>query len=382
MKKLILKYLTNTITDAEQDKLSKWLSDSENQKIFEAHIKNDYYLNTIYNEDDLHKAYNDIWDNILKQEKDVKRLRTTPWLKYKYIAAASIALLISLTFIFNKDNTQISEPIIVNNNIKAGTDKATLTLDNGSVVALEKGQIYTSDNLESNGEKIIYKPVNTLKDQIAHNYLTIPRGGHYLLKLSDGTQVWLNSESKLKYPVNFVEGKTRKVELIYGEAYFDVSPSILHSGSKFKVRTNTQDIEVLGTEFNIKAYKDETNTYTTLVEGKVSINNAINTVILSPGEQSITNANDEEIKTVLVDIYDEIAWKDGVFSFKNKPLKDIAKVLSRWYDMDVIFIDKSLEKVRFKGVLGKNQSIEEILSAIKSVSINNYEINNKTIIIK
>ena len=91
--------------------------------------------------------------------------------------------------------------------------------------------------------------------------------------MSDGTQVWLNSESQLKYPVNFIKGQTRQVELVYGEAYFDVSPSVEHNGAKFKVFNQSQEVEVLGTEFNVKAYKDETNIYTTLVEGRVVIDN-------------------------------------------------------------------------------------------------------------
>ncbi|MDD7888010.1 FecR family protein [Flavivirga sp. 57AJ16] len=327
--------------------------------------------------------------NILEalQEDDVKVIPLYKRNIFKYGVAASLILFIAFNFVFNKNNKLItnseSQPTIVNNNIKIGTDKATLTLEDGTNVILEKGQNYTANNIESNGEDIIYKSTNAPKSKIAYNYLTIPRGGQYHIVLADGTEVWLNSESKLKYPASFVDGKTRRVELVYGEAYFDVSPSTNHNGSKFKVLSGIQEVEVLGTEFNIKAYKDENLIYTTLVEGKVSVDNTNGTELLKPNEQSVLNKENKDILITEVDVQSEVAWKKGLFSFKNKSLKDIMKVLSRWYDVDVVFVDKTLEDVQFKGVLSKNQNIEEILILIKNTNfINAYEINNNTITIR
>jgi ferric-dicitrate binding protein FerR (iron transport regulator) len=292
--------------------------------------------------------------------------------------------LVSITFLIKKDKVQEDVPVITNNNtIKIGTDKATLTLEDGTIVSLEKGQQYNSDNLESNGEELVYKVQNTLKHEISYNYLTIPRGGQYHIILSDGTEVWLNSESQIKYPVAFPKGKTRQVELVYGEAYFDVSPSTNHNGTKFKVLTESQEIEVLGTEFNIKAYKDESYIYTTLAEGIVTVDNASRTQILKPSEQAILNKDNKNLTISKVDVNSETAWKKGLFSFKDKSLMDIMKVLSRWYDVDIYFEDESLKDVHFKGVLSKDKNIEEILILIKNTNyINAYEINNSTIIIK
>ena len=298
-----------------------------------------------------------------------------------YAIAVSIALLISLTFIFNKDDAQVIEPIIVNNNIKIGTDKAILTLGDGTTVALEKGGNYISNNLSSNGEEIVYTKA-AAKPEIAYNYLTIPRGGQYQIKLSDGTQVWLNSESKLKYPVNFIDGETREVQLVYGEAYFDVSPSTEHNGDAFKVLHNMQEVQVLGTEFNIKAYQGENNIYTTLVEGEVAVTYNVSREKLIPEQQSNLNLTDNNMSISTVDIYNETSWKDGVFSFDNKPLKDIMKVLSRWYDTNIVFIDSEIENRRFTGVLDKEQSMEDILSIIHKLNHINYEINNKTVFFK
>ncbi|TGV00561.1 FecR family protein [Flavivirga rizhaonensis] len=321
-----------------------------------------------------------------EEENSVKGISFYQKTLFKYGVAASLILFIAFNFFF-KDNQLLVDPInksvIVNNDIKIGTDKAILTLEDGTGVILEKGENYIADNLSSNGEALIYNTAREKKTEIAYNYLTIPRGGQYQVKLSDGTIVWLNSESQIKYPVSFPKGEARQVELLYGEAYFDVSPSTNHNGAKFKILTGIQEVEVLGTEFNIKAYKDEKTIYTTLVEGKVAIKNGELNNILSPNQQSILNTKNNDLVIAKVDTFSEIAWKRGVFSFKNKSLKDIMKVLSRWYDVDVVFIDKTLEDVQFKGVLSKNQNIEEILILIKNTNfINAYEINNNTIILK
>ena len=178
-------------------------------------------------------------------------------------------------------------------------------------------------------------------------------------------------------------GETRQVELVYGEAYFDVSPSTEHNGTTFQVINKEQNVEVLGTEFNMKAYKDETTIYTTLIEGKVAINYSNNKKYLIPNQQSTYNTTNNTFKINTVEVYNEIAWKEGIFSFEDKKLEEIMKVLSRWYDMDVVFGKPELKSVEFLGKLKKKQRIEEILSAIKNASIiNDYEIKNKTIVLK
>ncbi|MFY0712547.1 FecR family protein [Seonamhaeicola sp. NFXS20] len=389
MKKLILKYLTNSIDDIELNKLQDWLKEPKNQKIFKDFIIDDFNLNRMHNKVDVDTAFNNVLENIASKPKVIPLYKRKI---FRYAAASLIAILISIPFFFNKAKTDNNNPIIVNNNIKTGTDKAILTLEDGTSVALEKGKNYTIKNIASNGEEIIYKTtpnankkvkVNKASREIAYNYLTIPRGGQYHIKLEDGTQVWLNSESKLKYPVTFIKGKTRKVELVYGEAYFDVSPSENNQGSKFKVITNNQEIEVLGTEFNIKAYKDEDNIYSTLVEGNILIKSNLYENILSPNQQTIINKNDNTVNLVNVtDLYSITSWRKGVFSFKDMPLNKIMKVLSRWYDSEVIFVNKDTENILFTGILDKNQSIEEILFSIYNTNNIKYEINDKTIIFR
>ena len=258
-----------------------------------------------------------------------------------------------------------------------------MTLEDGTVVTLQKGNNYQTKTTQSNGEEIVYKAGNRMASKTAYNYLTIPRGGQFHLVLSDGTKVWLNSETQLKYPVAFTDGVTRQIELVYGEAYFEVSPSTKHKGAKFKVLNQSQEVEVLGTHFNIKAYKDETNVLTTLVEGKVAVSSQGKKQILNPSEQANLNLQNNTIAVTEVDAYNEISWKDGVFSFRKKPLGEIMKVLSRWYDIEVQFENQDSKNARFNGVLGKEQKIEDILKRIKKFKvIEDFEIKNKKVILK
>ncbi|MDO5978232.1 FecR family protein [Flavivirga spongiicola] len=384
IQKLIAKYLVNQASFSELDELEQWLKDSDNEKEFARFVKTNYLIE--YN---LKKFNKDITKlklyDLIEQEKKVLRLKRIQ--KYSRYVAAAVVVGILATGYFFKDNifsTPIEQtPTIVNTKaIVPGTDKATLTLGDGSIVVLKKGNTYQGQNANSNGEEIIYEASKQKPTEIVYNYLTVPRGGEYYIVLSDGTRVWLNSESQLKYPESFIEGETREVELVYGEAYFDVSPSTEHKGSNFKVFNRSQEVEVLGTEFNIKAYKDEVNIYTTLVEGRVVVDNGISKQNLIPNQQSNLDLEKNSIKVTVVDVEGEISWKNGVFSFKGKSLKNIMRVISRWYDVDVIFLDKNLEELKFKGVLSKNQSIEEILSIMKSSTISDYKIKDKTIILK
>ncbi len=358
----------------------------------------------LFNEDDKTHILTNLTDeSLIKQRLDIQKQidKKTDWKKIKsrievpvrniywhYAAAATVVGILATTYFF-KDNITDSSfnnttPIIVNNEIEPGTEKATLTLNNGEAVALVKGTTYQTQNATSNGEEIVYNnSANSSSQELVYNYLSVPQGGQFHIKLSDDTEVWLNSESLLKFPVSFTDGESRQVELVYGEAYFDVSHSTEHKGADFRVIHDQQEVQVLGTEFNIKAYKEETNVYTTLVQGKVAVSFENQNKILKPGEQLNLNIFTKNANISMVDVYDQISWKKGVFSFKRKSLKEIMQVLSRWYDMEVDFENKDLESVGFSGVLGKEQSIDEILEIIKDFGvIKNYEIHNKRVILK
>ncbi|TQO39727.1 FecR family protein [Arenibacter algicola] len=381
---LIIKFLTKEANLDEHRKLELWICNPKNETLFYEYIKTSAFINMTMGKYDTKGAKANIVNRIKKEKSNFRNNSKIKNIA-KYASVAVISALLTAAFIFKDilfSSQSINTPVVVNSDIKPGTDKATLILEDGSAVVLEKGSSFQTQSMNSNGEQIVYEARGQKPKEIVYNILNIPRGGQFYLKLSDGTEVWLNSESQLKYPVAFLDGKTRKVELVYGEAYFNVSPSTEHQGAKFEVINNAQELEVLGTQFNIKAYKDESNIYTTLVEGKVQINTSSTKQILVANQQSNVSIVNNEISVQIVDVENEISWIKGIFSFKGKPLKDIMKVISRWYDVDIIFENKDLESIKFKGTLDKQQAIEEILSIMKSNSINNYEINDKTIIIK
>lgn len=364
----------------------KQLSDLENIDFFEEEDK-DYIIKNLTD------------PSVKNQRKDlIKHIDTsTDWKKvknriipvklsyWKYTAAAVFIGLLFMAGLLKNNIFFSDKPALVNiaqNTIQVGTNKAILTLEDGSNVYLEKGKKIQNKSVHSNGEELVYNSSKTNKI-LKYNYLTIPKGGEFSIKLSDGTQVWLNSDSQLKFPVSFKEGSSRIVELVYGEAYFKVSPSKKHKGVKFKVLNKKQEVEVIGTEFNIKAYPDDFDTYTTLVEGKIALSCNGKKQNLIPNQQSHLNFKTNLLSLKTVNVYNEIAWREGVFSFEGKSLKEIMKVLARWYDIKVHFKDAKTETIEFNGILDKNQRIEEILEIIKNFKvINNYKIVNKTIIIE
>lgn len=381
IEKLIVKYITKSASASDLDKLFKWIQTPANKQKFKEYVQAHYVITYSMNEPDTEKVADRLLRTIRKEKTWIYRLKAQPIYKY---AAVLIGVLATTYFVKEQwaRTTKNDKPVIVNNQIRKGTDKATLTLENGTEVILGKGTQYQTTNISSDGEKLTYKMPEITSSTITYNVLTVPQGGQFFLKLSDDTKVWLNSKSQLRYPVSFEEQKSRSVELIYGEAYFDVSHSTEHGGTDFKVHHGGQEIQVLGTEFNVKAYEDETNVYTTLVEGKVAIAYKEKSESLVPNEQAVldTNANTLTVRTVQV--YREVSWKDGVFSFRDKSLKEIMKTLSRWYDMDIEFDNKKLENITFNGSLLKKQSIVEILDAISSSTPINYEINGKKVTLK
>jgi transmembrane sensor len=305
---------------------------------------------------------------------------------WKYAAAAAVLIFAGTMYFSQEHRLKKAHPqksnVAVKSLIQPGTDKAVLVLGSGQQIVLGKGKGYKSGNISSNGKELIYNNNADEKTALSFNYLTIPRGGQFFIKLADGTQVWLNSESKLKFPAAFIDGLPREVELMYGEAYFEVSPSTSHKGSHFNVLTHNQNVEVLGTEFNIKAYPDSKTISTTLVKGKVSLSNNVVSKFLQPGDQSVMDINSNYIHIRAVDVFNEVSWKDGVFSFKEMPLRDIMKVLERWYDIKTVFKREATQQITFNGILDKNQKIEEILNIISNTNKIPYEINQKTVIFK
>jgi len=381
-KKLIVKFLAKEANLKELRQLELWIRNPENEHLFKEYFKANHYANKVLKTYDLETAKK----NILQQ---INRRKAKSNYIFKYAVAATLALILTTTYFFGDslfnptDKDVVSPPIFNANTIEYGKDKAVLTLENGSLIALEKGNSVQTQNATSNGKVLVYQNKAKQIVELAYNLLTVPRGGQYVVELSDGTKVWLNSESQLKYPVSFIEGQSREVELAYGEAYFDVSPSSKHKGAKFKVFNQFQEIDVLGTEFNIKAYKGESNVYTTLLEGKISVSIDNKNLGLKPNQQLDLDINNNTSTIKTVDVYNEVSWKDGVFSFESKTLEEVMKVFSRWYDIEIVFKNNSIKNEEFVGILRKNKNLETILKSFKNYDvIKNFEIEDKKVVLE
>ncbi|WP_194851156.1 FecR family protein [Nonlabens antarcticus] len=375
-KSLFSKYIDGTCKDRETQLLEAFLKSYQPRD----------GKNPVKEFDRMDQSTVKVWQEVLNSIEKEEAVEKKPIFKWSYLAAAAaVAILIfGSMFLFTTDGAVDSENLIVDTPINAGTDKAILTLDTGEEITLEKGSTYSNSNVNSTGNSLVYDDgASKDSETISYNFLTIPRGGQYYVVLGDHTKVWLNSETKLKYPQNFVDGQPRVVELVYGEAFFDVSPSEEHNGQHFKVLARNQTIDVLGTEFNVKAYQDEKKTLTTLAEGKIELATQNKTVTLKPGQQAIVASDAGGISLNEVNIYDEVSWKEGIFSFRGKTLTELAMVLSRWYDVQFVFEKPSLKNATFKGVLSKDQSIKEILDVLTEASeIQSYQIKRNTIYIK
>lgn len=379
---LIHRFLDRKLTEDEWDMLLTWLQKPANKKTFNTYVKADYYLRLSDSDANMERLY----EQVLKSANE--NGRTTGARKFqigrKWIAAASIVLLLGMGLgWYFYDMTSENQPTqIVETSIEQGTDGAILTLEDGTEVVLQKGSNYQNNYVTSNGEQVVYDRKKA-KESHRYNTISVNRGKQFAVTLADGTKVWLNSGSKLTYPVHFNPGETRVVELLYGEAYFDVTPATEHGGDAFEVEHGHQNVRVLGTEFNIKAYLEEKQVYTTLVEGKVEVGFGTSQAILVPNDQSVADLENGTLEIQQVDVKAETAWREGLFIFKSKPLGEIVVTLSRWYDVEIVITDSAMKDVEFKGTLSKDQPLEEILELIKNTKfINAYDIEENKVVIR
>jgi len=266
-------------------------------------------------------------------------------------------------------------------NILPGSTKAVLQLQNGDLVHLEENQSDSIAEIDGtlisnrNG-KVEYLAQNSVPNQLKPiiNTIKIPLGGEYQLTLSDGTKVWLNSESEIRYPVNFI-GNNRKVD-VKGEVYFDVA----HNKAKpFIVGVKDVEIEVLGTEFNVEAYEDKNSVVTTLIEGSVKLSKANETIIIEPNQQAIASSDDPKFKILEVDAKNYALWKDGIFYFDMASIEDIMHKLERWYDIKVFYTNSTVKTRRFSMEVKRYENIDKILDILSATNKVRFDIKGNVI---
>ena len=229
-------------------------------------------------------------------------------------------------------------------------------------------------SISSAGNAVRYESKGAANETVQTNTIIIPRGGEFRLELADGTQVWLNSESKLTYPVQFT-GKTREVEM-EGEVCFDVAKN---AEQPFIVRTGDASIKVLGTLFNVEAYADNGRITTTLVEGKVEIQSGNERRELLPDRQAVITEKGIQVKEVHARDY--ISWLSGEFNFTETSLEEIMQKLSRWYNFEFFFANQEVKEAHFSLNIKRYENVADILKKIEKTGRAHFNINGRTIIV-
>lgn len=356
---LIEKYLNNTATEQEKEILLKW---------YRSEISDEVEWNSeSFDEEDQIKEqmYNQI-----KNHLDHKVKRHINWFRLSAAAVILVVFSVGLYFYVSKPEEQlvIQKPQEKETDIKPGGNKAILTLADGSTIILDNagnGVLANQSNTlisKTRDGKLIYASDESPEKNApaVYNTISTPRGGQFQIGLPDGTQVWLNAASSLRFPAAFT-GDYRSVELV-GEAYFEVAKN---TRMPFKVLLADQtEVEVLGTHFNIMAYQDENSTQTTLLEGSVKIHRGQSNKIIIPGQQAVSRREIQNITIKKVDTEGVVAWKNGYFAFRNEDIRSIMKKISRWYNVDVEY-QNNISPKAFAGTVSRFETVSEVLEMLE-----------------
>jgi len=377
---IIWKKINHTLTDEEDQLLSQWLNESpSHQRYFNKAIRY-YEEGSVFSgsKTETESAWKALKNKGIKERQSKSR-----WIIS--LSAAVVAIFLIVTYFLPTKNTNNSSLVAGHTEIiKPGSNQAILTLNDGSVhdLTASKNLVFNEGGavIKSEGTKLEYTEKNGAAKANSYNTLSIPRGGEFFLKLADGTKVWLNSETVLRYPVHFSD-KERRVELT-GEAFFEVAKN---EKVPFLVESGDQTVKVLGTEFNISSYKEDQFIYTTLVKGSVEVfvkDKAEIKQKLIPNEQSAINKSDMQISKRTVDPYRYVAWKDGRFVFQDQNLGEIMKTLSKWYNVEVVFAREELKTIRFTGNLERYSDFGKVLGQIGKTNEVKFNIENNLITIR
>ncbi|MDB5126853.1 FecR family protein [Mucilaginibacter sp.] len=307
------------------------------------------------------------------------------------ISAAALAFILLSAGVYVLKRPKIEEqafvkPVIKKQTILPGANVAMLTLGNGKIISLNavsKGKLAMQGNTvitKNTDGQISYQVINDrkndiTKEPITYNTLTTPPGGQFKITLPDGSNVWLNAASSIKYPSRF-NGNERHVEL-HGEAYFEI---FKNKNIPFTVTAENIAIKVLGTHFNVMAYKNEPAINTTLLEGSVSLSAKNSHALLSPGEQAVLSMGAEKIQVSNVNVDDAVAWKNGYFSFRKTNIRTAMNKIARWYNVDVEYRGNVNNKV-LGGTVSRAENITELLNYLELTGIAKFKIDGRRIVV-
>lgn len=366
-KDLVTRYLVGKTTAKEEEQLLKYYDSLQERNVSwnaeEMGIQ----------EDIKKKLYQNALNEISRRENQHNRNNIKSLFPY-WKAAAAILIIVSTSLYFytqRSDQRLAKENKIqpVQNDVPPGGNKAILTLADGKQIILdnaEDGTLSTQGNIAINKSKdgqLVYKVGNdeelTVDPEPVFNTIKTPIGGQYQVILSDNTKVWLNASSSIKFPTAFTANE-RYVE-IEGEAYFEVAKD---KKRPFRVMSEGQVIEVLGTHFNVNAYTDESIIKTTLLEGSVKISSGSGNSIIKPGEQARLSRESHALHVTIVDPEEAVSWKNGLFMFDDEDIHSIMRKISRWYGVDVIYQDNDINE-KFGGTVSRFENVSQVLKILE-----------------
>ncbi len=369
--------LDGVLSPEEEVEFLRWMDSSPKNRSLLERVRDERVLLEkirFRERNDLEKGWDSIQKKIRKRPMSFVRL-----MRY----AAAIVVFVAFTvyfhivYVFNAN-----EPVMIATSFsfpEMKSKKAILVFDDGVKVDLTKrtGRLDNEGNMaEINNidRQLVYKQTETTPLEVKYNTLSVPRGGEYQLILSDGTKVWVNAESSLRYPETF--GEKREL-ILTGEAYFEVAKD---STRPFIVYVGDNAIEVLGTHFNVVSYKKD-EVYTTLAEGMVKVSHNGQSVILNPDEQAIIEPKMSGIKVREVDASLYVSWINGRYEFRDTELENIAAQLSRWYDVDIRFAAEELKHKRLAGVIYRDEELGFTIKVVERVANVRFIRENNTIYI-
>jgi transmembrane sensor len=311
----------------------------------------------------------------------VKEKNDRMWLKIAAILV--VACLLGLWMVKSRNTTKSNylQTKAKKPRITSGGNNAYLTMADGTVITLndaQNGELATQSGIKISKAKdgmLVYKFVKNNKGNApnAINTITTPRGGQYQIVLADGTKVWLNAASSLRFPVTFVSNK-RDVELT-GEAYFEVAKD---RNKPFTVQANGTNVQVLGTHFNVSAYLNDAAVSTTLLEGSVKLVKSNETAMLTPGQNGVSVNGRAAIKVEEANVEQVMAWKNGYIVFNNTDIKTIMDQASRWYNIDVVYEGEMSDQV-FNGKISKYKDIDELLTNIELTGAVHFKVEGRRV---
>ncbi|MDL5511279.1 FecR family protein [Arenibacter sp. M-2] len=376
IQRLITQYVTKQASDIELEDLESWLENPKNYSVFKRYLKINYLIDLTMDLFDSENSKKELLD-LIKKEKRVNRLyKFFNTMKY----AAAVALFIGIIYTV-KNGYLIEKPKLL---IPANV--ITLQLENGNIEVLHEDG--TTKIIDVNGKVVGNQSGNQLRydsntkiEKIVYNTLTVPNGKRFEVQLSDGTNVYLNAGTSLRYPVKFIQNNKREV-FVTGEAFFDVAPDREHP---FIVNADSLNIEVLGTEFNVTAYPEDLSTDVVLVEGSVGMymNNKTmdEGMLIEPGTKGSLNKNLETFTSELVDTSLYTLWMDGDLVFRNMPFRNIARKLERRFNITIIIKNYKLNDEVFNATFKEGATIQNILHSFKNSFGLDYTIKDSTVYI-